>query len=80
MTIIATQIRHAASQSIKSHTAPSHRLGENGYTAEEFRQFKKNMVTAATIVPTSLGGGENGHAWLLMEGGILQFHRHDVHQ
>ena len=67
MGISATQTREAAAKAIESHPAPKTRLSKNGHSEKDFKSLKKNLVAAATKVPTSLGGGNHGHAGILLD-------------
>ena len=47
---------------------PVERIDSEDHSLREYLKFKKSIVRAAKSLPTELGGGANGHAWLVLSG------------
>ena len=63
--ISAATTRNIAYQAVKSQQV--RRIERADYTTEELVIFEKNILAASLVVPTTLGGGDHGHSWLLYD-------------
>jgi hypothetical protein len=63
--ISAATTRNIAYQAVKSQQV--RRIERADYTTEELAIFEKDILAASLVVPTTLGGGEHGHSWLLYD-------------
>ena len=63
--ICATTTRNIAYNAIMAQDV--RRLTSAEYTTKDFIEFEKDITMAAKSVPTTLGGGEHGHSWLVKD-------------
>ena len=64
-TICATTTRNIAYNAIMAQEV--RRLTSAEYTTKDFIEFEKDITMAAKSVPSTLGGGEHGHSWLVKD-------------
>ena len=60
--ISVATIRNTAYNVIK--TQEVRRIVNGDFSMEEFTRFEKDLLHASQAVPSTLGGGQHGHAWL----------------
>ena len=63
--VCATTTRNIAYRAILDQEV--RRLTSADYTTRDFHEFEKDIVKAAKSVPSILGGGKHGHAWLVKD-------------
>ena len=63
--ICATTTRNIAYSAIMDQEVQ--RLTSAEYTTKDFIEFEKDVTMAAKSVPSTLGGGEHGHSWLVKD-------------
>ena len=59
----ATTTRNIAYRAIQDQEV--RRLASVDFTTKDFHEFEKDILKAAKAVPSILGGGKHGHAWLV---------------
>ena len=61
--ISVATIRNTAYNVIK--TQEVRRLVNGDFSMEDFTRFEKDLLRASQAVPSTLGGGQHGHTWLV---------------
>jgi len=63
--ISVATIRNTAYNIIR--TQEVRKIANGDYSLEEFARFEKDLLRASMAVPSTLGGGQHGHAWLVTD-------------
>ena len=64
-TISAATTRNLAYTAIKSQEV--RRITTGDYSLEDYVRFEKDILAASQAVPSILGGGSHGHAWMVTD-------------
>ena len=65
MSTNATATRSAADNTIVASDAVTPIINES-YTTDDYNQLRKGLISASKSVPTTLCGGTNGHAFIIL--------------